>query len=64
MVSTDEKPKPLSFTRVAGLDGLEINLVSKQDLFKEQFVLILKFLMSLVMSKLMNYQTSYLPCVG
>ena len=64
MVDTDEKPKPLSFTRVAGLDGLKINLVSKQDLFKEQFVLILKFLMSLVMSKLMNYQTSYLPCVG
>ena len=42
MVGTDGKPKPLSFTRVAGLDGLEINLVSKQDLFEEQFVLILK----------------------
>ena len=44
MVDTDEKPKPLSFTRVAGLDGLKINLVSKQDLFKEQFVLIFKVL--------------------
>ena len=42
MVATDLKPKPFPFTGVARLDGLEINIVSKQDLFDEKFVLILK----------------------
>ena len=42
MVGADGKPKPLPFTRVAELDGLGINLVSKQYIFEEQFVLILK----------------------
>ena len=41
MVSSDGKPKPLPFTRLAGLDGLGINLVTKEALFEEQFVLIL-----------------------
>ena len=41
MVGSDEKPKPLPFTRLAGLDGLGINLVTKEALFEEQFVLIL-----------------------
>jgi hypothetical protein len=42
MVGADGKPKSMPHTRVAGLDGLGINLVSQQDLFEEQFVLILK----------------------
>ena len=41
MVGSDCKPKPLLFTRQAGLDGLGINLVTKETLFEEQFVLIL-----------------------
>lgn len=46
MVGSDCKPKPLPFSRLAGLDGLGINLVTKEALFEEQFVLILteKFL--------------------
>ena len=40
MVGSDGKPKPISFTRLAGLDGLGINLVTKKTLFEEQFVLI------------------------
>lgn len=75
MVDMDGKPKPLPFIRVAELDRLRINLVSKQNLFEEQFILILKedflppktkgeilplSLTSLVMSQLMNYLTSYL----
>lgn len=35
MVGSDGKLKSLPFTRLAGLDGLGINLVSKQDLFEE-----------------------------
>jgi hypothetical protein len=42
MVGADGKPKPLPHTRVAELDCLGINLVSQQDLFEKQFVLILK----------------------
>ena len=34
MVGADGKPKPLPHTRVAGLSGLGINLVSQQDLFE------------------------------
>ena len=30
-VGSDEKLKPLPFTRLARLDGLEINLVTKED---------------------------------
>ena len=41
LVDSDEKPKPLPFTRLAGLDGLGINLVTKESLFEKQFVLIL-----------------------
>ena len=41
MISSDGKPKLLPFTRLAGLDGLGINLVTKEALFEEQFVLIL-----------------------
>ena len=41
MVSSDCRPKPLPFTRLAGLDGLGINIVTKEALFEEQFVLIL-----------------------
>ena len=43
-VGSVEKLKPSSFTSLAGLDGLGINLVTKEALFKEQFVLILNFL--------------------
>lgn len=32
----------MPYTRLAELDGLEINLISSRDLFEEQFVLILK----------------------
>ena len=42
MVVADGKPQPLPHTRVAELNGLGINLVSQQDLFEEQFVLVLK----------------------
>ena len=46
MVGSDCKPKPLPFSRLAGLDGLGINLVIKETLFEKQYVLILtkKFL--------------------
>ena len=39
-VGSDGKPKSLPFTRLTGLDGLGINLVTKEALFEEQFVLI------------------------
>lgn len=42
MVGSDKKPKPLLFTSLAKLDWLGINLVTKQDLFEELYVLILK----------------------
>lgn len=34
MTSSDEKPKPLTNTRLAGLDGLGINLVTKKTLLE------------------------------
>ena len=43
-VGLHEKLKPSLFTSLAGLDGLGINLVTEEALFKEQFVLILNFL--------------------
>lgn len=34
IVGSDEKLKPLPFTRLEGLDGLGINLVTKEALFE------------------------------
>ena len=41
LVGSDGKPKPLPFTKLVGLDRLRINLITKESLFEEQFVLIL-----------------------
>ena len=41
MVGSDCRPKPLPFTRLAGLDGQGINLVTTEALFEEQCILIL-----------------------
>ena len=38
IVGSDKKPKPLPFTRLGGLDGFGINLVTKEALFEEQFI--------------------------
>lgn len=50
MVGSDEKPKPLPFTRLAGLDGLGINLVTKQNISNEQFAVILKKISIIIQS--------------
>ena len=42
MVDSDEKPKPLPFTRLAGLDGLGINLITKEAFFLEAICINLK----------------------
>lgn len=42
MVGSDGKPKPVSFSRLAEIDVLCINLVIKQDLIEKQYVFILK----------------------
>lgn len=42
IAGSDGKPKPLSYTRLAGVNELEISLGTKQKFFEEKFVLILK----------------------
>lgn len=50
MVGSDEKPKPLPFTKLAGLDRLGINLVIKQNISNEQFAVILKKISIIIQS--------------
>lgn len=42
MIGSDRKRKPLPFTRMVGLGGLGINLVTMSKLIDKQFVLILR----------------------
>ena len=65
MVGSDCKPKPLPFTRLAGLDGLDINVVTKKTLFKEQFILILteKFIENNTKGKISLVCPTSISCV-
>lgn len=50
-VGSNGQPQPLPFTRMAGLDGLGINLIKMSKLYNEQVVLIMKGIDSEVNAK-------------
>lgn len=51
IVDIDGNPKPLPVTRLAGVDWLEINLLTKQYNFDAQYILILKEMTSRLIQK-------------